>query len=205
MIYRFLQFSLMPIFRHHLRTVEGIEHLPIHTGCILAANHVDYLDGFFLAAALFGNGVKTKARFLSETNNYWWTGGGTLPIDWSDTAGSIQRAADVVRNGGIICIFPEGRRNPASQLLAGKTGVARIAYASGTPVIPIGIVGPSYGSFGASVRALLLGRTKVEVRFGQGITLPRTPMASVDKSVLESATSAIMKGIASLCRKTISP
>lgn len=204
MIYRLLQLLLLPVFRRHLGTLEGIEHVPTDTGCILAANHIDYLDGFFLTAALLGRGVK-KVRFLSETNNYWWTGGGTLPVDWSDTAMSIQRSADVVASGGIVCIFPEGRRNPMPQLLAGKTGVARIAYASGAPVVPVGIVGPSYASFGASVRALIRGRTAVEIRFGPGRTLPQTSLASVDKEMISGATSAIMKGIAPLCRKTISP
>ncbi len=205
MIYRLLQALLLPIFRSHIQTVEGIAYVPDGTGCILAANHVDYLDGFFLTAALLGSGRKEKVRFLSETNNYWWTGGGTLPLDWSDTTGSIQRASDVVVNGGFVCIFPEGRRNPALQLLKGKTGAARIAYASGMPVVPVGIVGPSYGSFGSSVGALLRGRTRVEVRFGPGMTFPRTPLASIDRGMLDAATSAMMKGIAPLCHKTISP
>src|SRR5690349_6780008 len=61
-----------PLFKPKLRRVTGAENLPSAGGYLLAANHVDWLDGFYIAAAVgLANG--TPVHFLSASNNYWWT------------------------------------------------------------------------------------------------------------------------------------
>jgi 1-acyl-sn-glycerol-3-phosphate acyltransferase len=47
----------------------------------------------------------------------------------------------VLNDGDLFGIYPEGTRSPDGRLYKGKTGVARIALASGAQVIPVAMIG----------------------------------------------------------------
>ena len=53
----------------------------------------------------------------------------------ADALGSIYQ---VLEDGGVVAIHPEGHRSPDGRLYKGHTGVARLALRSGAPVIPFG-------------------------------------------------------------------
>lgn len=139
-----------PAVKHWFKVeIEGLEKLPAN-GFILAANHLDAGDTFSLPALvepmvtfpakreLFeGKGIKGK--FLG-----WFLRAiGQAPIDRgnsrssANTLGSIEH---VLETGGVVGIFPEGTRSPDGRLYKGKTGVARLAIASGRPVYPVGLI-----------------------------------------------------------------
>jgi 1-acyl-sn-glycerol-3-phosphate acyltransferase len=53
---------------------------------------------------------------------------------------TLDQAADVLAAGGVVALYPEGTRNrePVA-LLPGRTGIARLALATGVPVLPVGV------------------------------------------------------------------
>ena len=59
----------------------------------------------------------------------------------ADAAGSLDGALEALRDGECVWVFPEGTISLDLELMAGKTGTARLAGASGVPVIPVGLWG----------------------------------------------------------------
>jgi 1-acyl-sn-glycerol-3-phosphate acyltransferase len=102
---------------------------------------------------------------------WFLTGAGVIPVATDDVGAarnSVTAAVETVRSGKLVGIFPEGTRSPDGRLHRGKTGVARIALASGVPVIPAGITGTDR----ALPRGAKLPRPyAVRIVFGPAISL----------------------------------
>ena len=132
--------------------VIGRENFPMEGGAILASNHVGALDSLVIPAMmprqitfpakaeLFagdrGIGSKIVAWFLRAV--------GQVPLDRSGGRASAQALgsiSDVLANGGVVGMYPEGTRSPDGRLYKGKTGMARVALQNRVPVIPVGVVG----------------------------------------------------------------
>lgn len=186
-----------PIITPKLREVVGVEHLPTQGGYILAANHIDWLDGFYIAVAV-GQARSVPVYFLSTTNNYWWT---TLTLKIPrERSAIIEQASDYLRQGKVICNFPEGQRNPDRQLRPGKNGTVRLALAAGVPVIPVGIACDYGRTMGQSVQYLFSRRHPVTLRFGEPMRFTARPHEA-DDDYLQDSTERIMKSIAPLANK----
>jgi 1-acyl-sn-glycerol-3-phosphate acyltransferase len=54
---------------------------------------------------------------------------------------SLNAGMDVLKNGSLLGIYPEGTRSPDARLYRGKVGVARLALAARVPVIPVAMIG----------------------------------------------------------------
>lgn len=201
MLYSTLRAMSTKVFRPILGTVEGTEYIPVNGPFLIAANHIDYLDGFFITFAILSR-TNRMVRFLSETNNYWWTGGATIPVHRDDRAESLGRAERALRRGSIICIFPEGARNSATELLPGKTGLARLALWCNVPVVPIGLVGTSGTSPRESMRTYLMHGNTVKVRIGTPLTFDPVSRDLITKELLENVTTTIMHGVAAVSNKS---
>ncbi len=201
MLYQTIRHHAERIFRPVIGTVEGAEHIPETGPFLLAANHIDYLDGFFITFALISRN-KRMVKFLTETNNYWWTGGAAIPVNPNNKVRALEQAEQALGSGSIICIFPEGARNSSNALLPGKTGIARLALWNNVPVIPLGLIGGSGRSPADSLRTYVLRGNAVRVRIGKPIAFPRAERQAINKPLLEQTTDTIMEHIAILCNKT---
>lgn len=201
MFYGTLRHHAEHIFRPIIGTVEGAEHIPANGPFLLAANHIDYLDGFFITFAIISRN-KRMVKFLTETKNYWWTGGAAIPVNPNNKAKALQQAEQALGHGSIICIFPEGARNPSNQLLPGRTGLARLALWSNVPVIPLGLIGKSGNTSMDSIRTYVMHGNSVKVRIGEPIIFPRIEREAINKPLLERTTNTIMERVATLSNKT---
>lgn len=199
MVYVTLRSILLPIFRRKLAEVSGTDHLPERGPYILAANHIDFLDGFYIAAAVH-EARRHQVYFLTKSNNYWWTQA-TISIDSARRSASIDDAFSHLRAGKIICNFIEGERNPNPRLLQGKTGIARLALVTNAPVIPVGIVGPGGATFLQSLTNLLTGARDVTIRFGPPVDLTEFRGLDLEYKTLQAATHEIMRQLVPLCGK----
>lgn len=144
---RRLQRVAAPIARK-LWDVEtvGFDRLPAAGGAILCPNHVSFLDSAFLMLA-----TDRTITFLgkSEYLDSWKTrhlfpAVGMIPIDRSGGAnsiGALRTALDVLDEGALLGIFPEGTRSRTGHLHKGRTGAARLALSAEVPVFPVGITG----------------------------------------------------------------
>lgn len=197
-VYTVLSPAVFPILDRKT-VVEGAEHLPTEGGYILAPNHVDWLDGFYLSAALKKH-RQLPINFLAKTNNYWWTGIAIqIPTDRSQVVSSM---AEELRRGKVICNFPEGRRNTGTQLLPGKTGTVRMAAEAQVPVIPMGMVCEPGQTMGQSFHHLFSSKYPMTLHFGQPLRF-HIPPRGISAEWLSFETERLMKAIASLANKTI--
>lgn len=186
-------------FSAKLGQVTGLEHLPPNGGYIVAANHIDWLDGFYISAAVMA-GRNVPVYFLTASNNYWWTGV-TLPIP-VERGEIITTAVKSLRQGRVLCNFPEGQRNPTGQLLSGKTGTVRMAALAEVPVVPVGITCSSERGMAQSIKQLMSSNYHVTITVGPPLTFVR-PAGSFSDSWLHQETQRLMQAIAPLCGKKV--
>lgn len=204
MVYALVKKLLLPSMRATLGEVTGLENVPASGGIIIAANHIDFLDGFFITAAL-ADARKERVRFLSKTANYWWTGGATIPIDWNDKNGSLEKSLHLIEHGALVTIFPEGSRNASGTIGRCKTGVARMALRTGVAVLPIGLVGASGSSMWNSITKFGFGRERMAVHIGTPLLFAKVDEPALREELLRSTVDAIMQNIATLSKKTYQP
>src|ERR1700736_3241863 len=148
MAYWVLKIILTPLLRVLFRVrSEGTHHVPRKGAVILASNHQSFIDSVFLPLM-----VRRKVTFLAKAEYFesWKTAwffraAGQIPI--RRTGGSAsERALDTARNdvlgqGNILGLYPEGTRTLDQYVHKGRTGVTRLSRECGVPVIPVGVVG----------------------------------------------------------------
>ncbi|MDT9593914.1 lysophospholipid acyltransferase family protein [Nocardioides zeae] len=126
-------------------TWGGGEHVPATGGCVVALNHVTKVDPLFAAHFLYDHG--RLPRYLAKSGLFevkglggFLHGAGQIPVQ-RESAGASAYAAAVaaVRAGECVVVYPEGTitRDPDLWPMTGKSGAARIALATGCPVIPV--------------------------------------------------------------------
>jgi 1-acyl-sn-glycerol-3-phosphate acyltransferase len=59
----------------------------------------------------------------------------------ADSSGALSAAVDALRRGECVTVFPEGTISEDFEPMRGKSGTARLALASGIPVVPVGLWG----------------------------------------------------------------
>jgi putative phosphoserine phosphatase / 1-acylglycerol-3-phosphate O-acyltransferase len=162
--------------------IEGVSSIPASGGVILASNHRSYFDAFTLA--LVAAELNRPTRFLAkrelfDTAPFGWLlrAIGGIPVDRGSGSGEPLRAAEAaLRAGEVVVILPEGtipRGEVAlGPVLHGRTGVARLAAATGAPVVPVGLWGTERVWPRASKMPKVVGVHDVFVRVGQPIELP---------------------------------
>lgn len=173
--------------------VEGHEHVPSTSGCIIACNHTMGPDYFIL-----GYASPRQIYYMAKVELFqihpWFSRClalvGTFPIDRgrNDTA-ALGAAEALLHRGQVLGMFPEGTRSRTGELRRGKSGVARLAMATQTPVVPAVVI---------NAEALLkqIGRRpEVVVRFGPPLFAVGDP---TDKTAVQTQTDAVMRAIAQL-------
>ncbi len=118
----------------------GTENVPREGGALLVCNHVSYVDAIILSLA-----SERPIRFLSFEGFFkmpvlgWLLRGfGAIPVSGAHSKDAIRAAAARVREGELVCIFPEGQLTRTGSLLELKRGYELIARQAGDcPVIPV--------------------------------------------------------------------
>lgn len=207
MAYPILRHTLFPLVRRRFE-VRGEENLPPKPPYLIAANHASYLDAVMLGATLalvrnqrayYLTHDKIVRRFTYFIGERWL---GMIPVPSEDKAQALDRAINKLRAGKIIVFFPEGTRNPdPNKLLKGKTGLARLALATGLPVIPLGCIAPATVTAGEAVRIFLDTSLSLGLIFGQALRYPAEDQATFTRERLEQVTREIMTAIGVLCHK----
>ena len=130
------------------------------------------------------------------------TGAGQIPVyrETVDAAASVREAISAVEKGECVVVYPEGTisRDPDLWPMTGKTGAARIALATGAPVIPVAQWGAQdvIGPYKAEFRAF--PRKTMHVWAGPAVDLDDLRDRPVDTAVLAEATSRIMAAITAI-------
>ena len=125
--------------------VQGSEHVP-RGPAIYAANHVSALDIPLLFACL-----PADFRIIHKSSLYWAPViggylyfGGHIGVDRANpfkARQSLKRAAERIRQGLSVAVFPEGTRSRDGRLQAFKRGTFVLAQDAGVPVVPVSLIG----------------------------------------------------------------
>ena len=115
------------------------------TPAILIANHTAHTDGYYLPQTLGKRKLYTYVtrKWYDKRSIHWlFTRLPYIPVDLTglDTEW-LARGESVLRSGGSILIFPEGKLNACGTLGAFHPGALMLARKTGVPVIPVALVG----------------------------------------------------------------
>jgi 1-acyl-sn-glycerol-3-phosphate acyltransferase len=124
----------------------GLERAREHLPCIFMANHQSSVDIWALVRIL-----PAPARFVAKLSLFrvpvlgWaMSAGGFVSIDRANRASairSLQLAAERVRAGRPVVLFPEGTRTRDGRLQPFKKGPFHLALEAGVPIVPVAISG----------------------------------------------------------------
>ena len=126
--------------------IDG-EKIPQSGGCIVAVNHISHIDPLTMAHFVYDHGrvpryLAKSGLFKSRPLAAFLRSAGQIPVERlsRNAVGAYDAAVAAVRAGECVVIYPEGTltRDPALWPMSGKSGAARIALATGCPVIPVG-------------------------------------------------------------------
>lgn len=178
----------------------GTSQVPEEGPAIVAGNHVSALDGLVLGLAV-SERRKRVTRFLAAAEFFgkWWAGWALrllrqIPVRrGARDVGALDEAIATVQAGALLGIFPEGKVNPGTELQPAKSGVGRIALATGAPVIPAGIWGTQDRWPRAGLHLRRPWRPPLAVTFGSPIEPEGDPDSPED---LQRFLDRVMGGIA---------
>lgn len=183
------------------RTWRGMEHIPASGGAILVANHISHADPLICAHYVYDAG--RWPRFLGKASVFRVPVVGSIlhqvgqiPVERGsvDAARSLDSLVAAISAGHATIIYPEGTTTREPQLwpMRGKTGAARLALATGAPVIPIALWGPERIFDPRSKKVSLRPRIPVTVVAGPPVDLSRWHGAEPTKTTLTEMTDEIM-------------
>lgn len=136
---QFFRFALLGLFRllYRVRTRHA-GRMPEKGGVLLVCNHVSYIDSFILTAAsprpvrfvIFEDFLKVKAIawFLHLFR--------VIPIRPEKAKEAIAATAQALKDGDVVCIFPEGHLTRTGVVNELRKGFELIARRAGVPVLP---------------------------------------------------------------------
>jgi len=203
--YQIFAAILIPIFNLLMsRDWKGAENIQASGRVIVASNHMSYLDVLVFTHFLFRNG--RAPRFLGKVGIFRvpvvgkiLLSSGQIPVEREsiDAKNAVDHAKILLESGHMLGVYPEGTltRDPDMWPMIAKTGCARLALETDTPVIPIAqwgsqLVVPNY-----TKKLSLFPRKTIIVRAGKPVDLSRWKGKHEDPQALIEATAHIMREI----------
>jgi 1-acyl-sn-glycerol-3-phosphate acyltransferase len=198
-----LRRPMMLLTRHDW---SGAEHLGTG-GIVVVSNHVSHFDPLTFSHFLYDNG--RLPRFLAKAGLFKiffigsvLRGADQIPVyrESIDAQQAYSAAVDAVRRGECVVIYPEATltRDPGLWPMVGKTGAARVALATGAPVVPVAQWGPQGVLAPYTKRLHLFPPRVMRVRAGAPIDLSEFMGQPVDADLLHAVTEKIMAAITRL-------
>jgi 1-acyl-sn-glycerol-3-phosphate acyltransferase len=147
-LYAFVRLLAMVLLRLWFRLrVTGAEHVPAEDAAIVAPNHKNFLDAFFVGLA-----VRRHVRYMAKVELF------KGPLGWlflrlgafparrgAADAEAVETARSILAAGGLVVVFPEGTRVEQPDALGSPHhGAGRLALESGAPIVPAAITGTSH-------------------------------------------------------------
>lgn len=145
---------------------EGVANIPTEGPALIAGNHISLFDP--LAHGYFLEKAGRRPRFLAKTELFRnpilrkvLTGARQIPVRrGSGDRAPLEAAITALKEGEAVVVYPESTttRNDDFSPMQGKTGVARLALASGVPVIPLVVWGTQHVLKRSGAKSLKFGR-----------------------------------------------
>lgn len=134
---------VLTTYTNTLLNMDVLFHAPLPEGPkIIAANHPATSDPFYVAVMLRQQSfiLINNLLFQVPVLGAYLRASGHIPVMAGAGQEAIEAALQRLADGHNIIIFPEGDLSPLEGgFQKARTGVARLALASGAPVIPVGV------------------------------------------------------------------
>ena len=172
--------------------------MPLEGPLILASNHTNNVD-----APVISLGVPRYPMFMAKQEMITWPilGPafrifGAFPVRRGGAdLSAIRTASEMVNEGNMLVMFPEGTRSRTGSLTKGHPGTALIALRTGAPILPVAVTGTDTIVWPwLFIKPLSIKHVKVTI--GEPFRLP--PVERIDGDAATEATSVIMRRIAAL-------
>jgi 1-acyl-sn-glycerol-3-phosphate acyltransferase len=144
-LYALVRVVVSPMLRTYFRMhVSGREHVPAQGAAIIAPNHKSFWDSFFVGVC-----TPRHLRFMAKTELIEARYGrvlvrlGAFPVRRGQSdEDALETARAVLRQGGLLALFPEGTRvRDPDQLGHPRRGAGRLALETRAPLVPTAITG----------------------------------------------------------------
>lgn len=187
--------------------VRGLENLPRRGAALVASNHLSFGDPISMTALCLGGG--RVPRYLAKAD-LWrvpllgsvMRSGGHIPVHrGAPTAREAYRdAVAALGQGECVVIFPEATfsDDPDHWPMRGKTGIARIALATGAPVIPVANWGTHHILPPSARLPRVLPRKTINLVAGPPVDLSDLADRPTNPQALREATTRVMAAITDL-------
>lgn len=193
MLYRFGHLLFSIYFKLFFRwQVYGRENIPEKGPFIVCSNHINWIDPVFIACSFPS---RIKIHFMAKEElfqknflvTFVLTRLGAFPVK-RDTAdiSAIKKFLQLLKEGQVLGLFPEGTRSKTGKLLKPMNGAALIALRSGVPIVPVAILDP-YRPW-----------KKLRITIGEPFRLavqPGQEKKTLKKEILDKMSSNIMESI----------
>lgn len=132
---------------------QGLEHIPENGAALIVCNQVSYMDTLILAGV-----CQRPIRFVLNKNIFFNSGlhwffrlAKTIPIasqksDPDMYAQAMQDISEALKNGQVVCIFPEEKLTQTGEIDTFSQDFETIIQNTSVPVIPAALQG-LWGSF----------------------------------------------------------
>ncbi|GAB3287227.1 lysophospholipid acyltransferase family protein [Pseudoclavibacter terrae] len=128
-------------------TVRGGQHIPDTGGAVIAMTHFGYLEFALVECATWLHN-RRRIRFMAKQSVFEKPIVGRLmrsmrhiPVNMKAGGDAFAEAADALRDGELIGVFPEAGVSASFTIRDFKTGAVRLAAQAGVPVIPVAVWG----------------------------------------------------------------
>ncbi len=177
---RFLSWLLVTVMYRVRR--QGTERIPAEGAALIVANHVSFVDALILM------GMSPRPiRFVMEAGifrnpvlSWLFRQVKAIPIvsakvDAQLMERAFKRVSEALRDGQLVCIFPEGRITDNGEIKPFRPGSQRVLERDPVPVIPVALQG-LWGSFFSRISGAAMSQpfrrglwSKVGINVGEAV------------------------------------
>lgn len=178
--------------------VSGASNIPEKGGVLLLPNHVTFADAFYLTAA-----CPRRIRFVMDETfiaNFWVRRFteifNTVNIARDNPREAIRGTIEALKEGHVVCLFPEGQITRTGTLVALERGFELIARRASCPLIPVWVDGSWESIFsyqrgpGFRKKPYRLPHP-LSVAFGETLHGERIDLQAIQHALLKSSATAL--------------
>lgn len=207
---------LKSLFRYRIEgreNLKGLENKPV----IFASNHATFMDPQICGTAMPRNSFIPKSffpvRFVTAKEYANWLKNpayfpfslivaayvrlnGAIPVarGLKNIEQNLAEAVKILKSGGKVWIYPEGKQTMDGNLQPGKKGTAYLHQITGAVIVPVGISGNFKMFYPLELLKFIFGFKKLTARIGK-------PIYSFGGVSPEENTKKIMSAIAELIKE----
>ncbi len=200
LIPEFIMRLLVWLLVHTIYRVDksNLDQIPEQGAAVLICNHVSFVDALVLAGS-----IRRPIRFVMYYKifqlpvlSFVFRTANAIPIagareDPEMMEQAFSRISQALREGELVCIFPEGKLTDDGEIDQFKPGVRRILQQDPVPVVPLALRG-LWGSFFSRAYGSAMSRlfprgmlSRIEVVAGEPVAASDASLERLQQTVLE--------------------